>query len=106
MSEQKTRRAVHPEGGLVIEHKPTETKMVAIQLITDEGAFICNMNEVDIAKVAARESGEFVILHHAIRLDAMFGDQYEIHKTKMMETGSIGFYRSFHRKTKRTTRIA
>ena len=82
----------------MIEHRPVGTKMVAIQLITDEGTFICNIDEVDFAKVAARESGEFVVLHHAIRLDAMFGDQYEIHKTKMMETGSIGFYRSFHRK--------
>ncbi len=84
----------------MIERKSAGTKMVAIQLTTDEGAFICNIDEIDVAKVAARESGAFVVIHHAIRLDAMFGDQYEIHKTKMIETGSIGFYQSFHKKAR------
>ena len=82
----------------MIEHKPTEDGMVAMQLATDEGAFICNIEESDIAKMAAKESGIFVVIHHAIRLDAMFEGLYEIHKTKMIETSSIDFYHPSIRK--------
>ena len=56
--------------------------------------------------MAAKESGIFIVIHHAIRLDAMFEGQYEIHKTKMIETSSIDFYQSFHKKTKYVTRKA
>lgn len=90
----------------MIERKLIGAKMVAMQLSTDEGAFVCNVDEADITKMAARESGTFIIIHHAIRLDAMFEGQYEIHKTKMVETSSIDFYQSFHKKTRRTTRKA
>ena len=88
----------------MIERKLMEAKMVAMQLTTDEGAFICNIDELDVAKVAAKESGAFVVIHHAIRLDAMFGGQYEIHKTKIIETSSIDFYQPFHKKTKSAAR--
>ncbi len=71
--------------------------MVAMQLTTDEGAFICNIDESDVTKMAARESGTFIVIHHVIRLDAMFEGQYEIHRTKMVEASSIDFYRSFHK---------
>ena len=90
----------------MIEHKPTEDRMVAMQLTTEEGAFICNIEESDIAKMAAKESGIFVVIHHAIRLDAMLEGQYELHKTKMIETSSIDFYQSFHKKTGYVTRKA
>jgi len=72
--------------------------MIAMQLTTDEGAFICNIDEADMTKMAARESGTFVVIHHVIRLDAMFEGQYEIHRTKTIETSSIDFYQSFHKK--------
>jgi hypothetical protein len=88
----------------MIERKLLESKMVAMQLTTDEGAFICNVDELDVAKVAAKESGAFVVIHHAVRLDAMFGGQYEIHKTKIIETSSIDFYQPFHKRVKSTTR--
>jgi hypothetical protein len=83
----------------MIEHRLTGAKMVAMQLTTDEGAFICNIDESDMTKVAARESGTFIVIHHAIRLDAMFEGLYEIHRTKMIETSSIDFYQSFHKTT-------
>ena len=88
----------------MIERKLIEAKMVAMQLTTDEGAFICNIDELDVAKVAAKESGAFVVIHHAIRLDAMFGGQYEIHKTKIIETSSIDFYQPFQKKSKSAAR--
>ncbi len=85
----------------MIEHKPAEDRMIAMQLLTiDEGAFICNIEESDIAKMDAKESGIFVVIHYAIRLDAMFEGRYELHKTKMIETSSIDFYQSFHKKTR------
>jgi hypothetical protein len=90
----------------MMERRPLETKLVAIQLTTDEGAFICNIDEVDVPKIAARESGIFIVIHHAIRLDAMFEGQYEIHKTKMVEASSIDFYQSFHKKARYARRKA
>jgi len=78
-----------------MERKPTETKIVAMRLITDEGAFICNVVESDIAKMAAKRPGTLVVMHYAIRLDAMFQGRYEIHRTKLIETSSIDFYQSF-----------
>ena len=77
--------------------------MVAMQLTTDEGAFICNIDESDIVKMAARESGTFVVIHYAIRIDAMYEGQYEIHRTKKIETSSIDYFQSFHKETRRTT---
>lgn len=84
----------------MIEHRPTEDSMVAMQLTTDEGAFICNIDKSDITKMAARESGTFIVIHYAIRLDAMFEGQYEIYESKMVETTSIDSYQSFHKKTR------
>jgi hypothetical protein len=84
----------------MIDHKQVEAKMVAMQLTTDEGAFICNIDTTDVQKMAAKESGVFIIIHHAIRLDAMFEGQYEIHFAKMIETSSIDFYQSFTKKSK------
>ena len=76
-------------------HKPTATTMVPMQVTCDEGAFICNMSAADAARVAARESGIFVVMHYAIRLDAMFEGLYEIYRTKTIETGSIDCYERF-----------
>ncbi|MGA2109890.1 MAG: hypothetical protein ABSH25_19865 [Syntrophorhabdales bacterium] len=90
----------------MIEHHLAGAKMVAMQLTTDEGAFICNIEESDMTKMAARESGTFIVIHHVIRLDAMFGGQYEIHRTKMVETSSIDFYRSFHKEAMYTAEKA
>jgi putative sterol carrier protein len=84
----------------MIEHRPTEDSMVAMQLTTDEGAFICNIDRSDIAKMAARESGTFIVIHYAIRLDAMCEGQYEIHRTKMIETSAIDFFQSFTKKSR------
>jgi putative sterol carrier protein len=87
-------------GGSVIESKRAEAKMVAVQLTTDEGAFICNIDQSDVTKAAARESGAFIVIHHAIRLDAMLGGQYEIYKTKVIETSAIDFFQSFTKKSR------
>jgi hypothetical protein len=87
-------------GGSMIERQLIGAKMVAMQLITDEGAFVCNVDEADLTKMAAREAGTFIIIHHAIRLDAMFEGQYEIYESKMVETTSIDSYQSFHKKTR------
>lgn len=84
----------------MIERKMMEDRLVAMQLTTHEGAFICNMTESDVAKVAAKAPGSYVVIHCAIRLDAMFDGQYEIYKTKKIETSSIDFYQSFHKKTR------
>jgi hypothetical protein len=80
-----------------MEREATETKIVAMRLITDEGAFICNIVESDIAKMAAKRPGTLVVMHYAIRLDAMFKGRYEIHRTKPIETSSIDFYQSFQK---------
>ena len=85
-----------PQAEGSMERKPTET-IVAVRLITDEGAFICNVVESDIAKMASKLPGTLVVMHHAIRLDAMFQGQYEIHKTKLIETSSIDSYQSFQK---------
>jgi hypothetical protein len=81
----------------MIERKMTEDKMVAMQLTTDEGAFIGNIVESDVVKMAAKAPGIFVVIHCAIRLDAMFDGRYEIYKTKTIEASSIDFYQSFHK---------
>ena len=75
--------------------------MIAIQLTCDEGAFICNIDEADIGTVAAGKSGTYVIVHCAIRLDAMLEGQYEIYRTKTMEASSIDSYQPFRKKARR-----
>ena len=72
--------------------------MVAMQLTTDEGAFICNVVESDVVKMAAKVPGIYVVIHCAIRLDAMFDGRYELYRTKAILTSSIDFYQSFHKK--------
>lgn len=84
----------------MIASKATDDKMVAMQLTTDEGAFICNMAESDIVKVAAKAPGIYVVIHCAIRLDAMSDGQYELYKTKTIETSSIDYYQSFRKKAR------
>ena len=81
----------------MIELKPIGAKRVAIQLMTHEAAYICNIDEIDVAKMVARKPGTFVVIHHAIRLDAMFEDRFETHRTKVIETSSIDFYQSFQK---------
>jgi hypothetical protein len=73
--------------------------MVALQLITDEGAYICNVRERDLPKIGAGTRGTFVIIHCAIRLDAMNHGLYELYETKKIEASSIDFYRSLQRET-------
>jgi hypothetical protein len=90
----------------MIERALTGTRMVAMQLTTDEGAFICNMHESDITKMAVREEGTFVIMHYAIRLDAMIEGQYEIHKTKVIDASTVDSYQEFHKKTRYMSRKA
>jgi len=80
------------------ERNPTEARMVAMQLTCDEGAFICNVLESDVVKMASRELGSFVVMHCAIRLDAMSGVLYEIHRIKSIETNSIDFYQPFRKR--------
>lgn len=75
-------------------------KMVAMQLTTDEGSFICNMVQSDIVKVAAKEPGIHVVIYCAIRLDGMSEGRYELYRTKTIETISINFWQSFHKKTR------
>jgi hypothetical protein len=74
--------------------------MVAMQLGTDEGAFICNVKESDLPRIDAGEAGTLIIIHCAIRLDAMVEGQYEIHETKVIDASSIDFNQSLERKAR------
>ena len=77
------------------EYEEVEGKMVAVRLTCDDGAFICNVTESDVVRIASKQSGIFVVMHCAIRLDAMFGGLYEIHRMKSVETSSIDFCKPF-----------
>lgn len=77
----------------------SKDKMVAMQLTTDEGAFLCNMVESDIVKIAAKKPGSHVVIRCAIRLDGMSGGRYELYRTKSIETSSIDYYQPFDKKT-------
>jgi hypothetical protein len=79
-------------------HIAMQPRMLAMQLGTHEGAFICNVKETDLAKIDAREVGTLVIIHYAIRLDAMIEGQYELHETKAIDTSTIVFYQLLQRK--------
>jgi len=80
----------------MIEHT-SQARMVAVQLGTDEGAYICNVRESDLPKINAGARGTFVVIHCAIRLDAMKEGLYELYETKVIETSSIDFYQSLQR---------
>jgi hypothetical protein len=80
------------------EERSAQARMVAVQLRTDEGAFICNVKESDIKKIDAGDKNTFVVIHRAIRLDSMFEGQYELHETKVIKTLSIDSYRSLQGK--------
>jgi hypothetical protein len=84
----------------MIERKNAGVKMVAMQLTTDEGAFVCNINESDIPKMTISESGTFITLYCAIRLDAMIEGQYELYRTKRIETSSIDFHQPFQKRVR------
>lgn len=73
-------------------------KMVAMQLTTGEGAFVCNMLKSDMVKMAAKEPGIHVVIYCAIRLDGMSGGRYELYKTMTIETSSIDSYQTFSKK--------
>ena len=88
----------------MIEYTPVRRGMVAIQLSTDEGAFICNIKESDIPKIDAGETGTFVVIHCAIRLDAMCEGRYELHATKVIETSSIDFCQTLQKKARYVVR--
>jgi hypothetical protein len=87
----------------MIEQIPTDNTMVAMQLTTDEGAFICNVKAGDIVKMSARESGVSFVIYCAIRLDMMSEGQYELYRTKKIDASSVDSYRSFE-KTRHTLR--
>jgi len=82
-------------GGFMAEYKPAGTTMVPMQVTCDEGAFICNMSTADVARMAGKESGILVVMHFAIRIDAMFEGLYELYRTKAIATRSIDFYQRF-----------
>ncbi|HVN25613.1 MAG TPA: hypothetical protein VMT71_16715 [Syntrophorhabdales bacterium] len=82
----------------MINRMPVQPRMVVMQLSTDEGAFICNVKESDLPKIDAGEAGTRIVIHCAIRLDAMAEGQYELHKTKVIDTSSIDFYQSLQRR--------
>lgn len=85
----------------MIQNKVKQDRMIAMQLTTEEGAFICNIVESDLVKVAAREPGIHVVIHCAIRLDGMSDGHYELYKTKTIEASSIDSYQPFHKNPKR-----
>ena len=85
------------------EHRHPEHRMVAMQLTTDEGSFICNVDEADMAKIAMRASGTFITISCVIRLDAMFEGLYLINRTKMIEASSIDHHQKFRKSGKRVT---
>ncbi len=76
----------------MINRMPVEPRMVVVQLHTDEGAFICNVKESDLPKIDVGETGTYIVIHCAIRLDGMVEGQYELHRTKVIDTSSIDFY--------------
>jgi hypothetical protein len=67
--------------------------MVAVQMNMEGGAFICNVRGSDLSTIEARERGTFVVVHCAIRLDAMRKGLYELYRTKEIETSLIDFCR-------------
>ncbi len=84
----------------MINHIPVQPRMVVMQLSTDEGAFICNVKESDLPKIDAGQAGTRIVIHCAIRLDAMVEGQYELHKTKVIDTSSIDFYQSLQQEAR------
>lgn len=77
-----------------MEHAAAQPRMVAVQLGTDEGAFICNVKESDLPKIDAGKAGTLIVIYSAIRLDAMIGERYELHERKAIEASSIDFCQS------------
>jgi hypothetical protein len=84
----------------MINRASVQSRMVAMQLGTHEGAFMCNVKETDLPKIDAGEAGIFIVIHCAIRLDAMIEGQYELHETKVIDASSIDFYQSLERKAR------
>ena len=84
--------------------RTSQAKMIPVQLATDDGAYICNVREADLARIDAGTRGTFVVIHCAIRLDAMKEGLYELYETKVIETSSIDFYKSLLRNTQYVVR--
>jgi len=87
-----------------MEQTAAQPRMVPVQLSTHEGAFICNVKESDLPKIDAGETGTLVVIHCAIRLDAMIEGRYELHETKVIETSSVDFYQSLERRVRYVVR--
>ena len=87
-----------------MEQTVIQPGMVAVQLSTEEGVFICNIKESDLQKIDAGRNGGPVVIHCAIRLDAMIEGRYELHETKVIEASSVDFYQSLGRKTRYVVR--
>jgi hypothetical protein len=88
----------------MIESAVVHSQMVAVQLKTDGGAFICNVKESDLPKIHAGKTGTHIIMHFAIRLDLMAEGRYELHETKSIDTSSIDFYRLLQKKAQNIMR--
>ncbi len=87
-----------------MEQTAVQSRMVAVQLSTDEGAFICNVKESDLPKIEAGETGTLIVMHSVIRLDAMIDGRYELHETKVIRTSAVDFYQSLERKVRHIVR--
>jgi hypothetical protein len=81
-----------------MEYAAAQPRLVAVQLGTDEGAFICNVKESDLPKIDAGKAGTLIVIYSAIRLDAMIGGRYELHERKAIEASSIDFCQSLQRR--------
>ena len=75
-------RRPHDRGALA------RLKWCPSRLATDDGAYICNVREADLARIDVGARGTFVVIHCAIRLDAMKEGLYELYETKVVETRS------------------
>ena len=84
----------------MMEQTVTQPGMVPVQMSTDEGIFICNIKESDLQKIDVGKTGGLVVIHCAIRLDAMIEGRYELHETKIIEASSVDFYQSLGRKAR------
>jgi hypothetical protein len=81
-----------------------QPRMVAVQLSTDEGAFICNVRESDLTKIDAGKTGTLIVMYCAIRLDGLVDGRYELYRTKAIETSSVDFYQSLEKKERYAVR--
>jgi hypothetical protein len=78
-----------------------KSQMVAVQLNTHDGAFICNVKHSDVPKFETGEPGALIVMHCAIRLDAMIEGCYELHETKTIDMRSVDCWQLLERRAQR-----